>query len=53
MRATQRRAHSYCRDAGGLLINPISARVERHFTAFFSNLWEGAEYNRTTGGGGG
>ena len=38
MRATQRRAHCYCRDAGGQLINPISAHVERHFTAFFSNL---------------
>ena len=48
MRATQHRAHSYCRDAIGQLINPISARVERHFSAFFSNLWEGAEYNRTT-----
>ena len=51
MRATQRRAHRYCRDAGGQLINPINpiSAVERHFTTFFSNLWEGAEYNRTSG----
>ena len=36
MRAAQRRAHRYC-DAGGQMINPISARVERLLTALFSS----------------
>ena len=49
MRASQRRARRYCRSAGGHLIHPISAREVRHFTAFFADLWVGAEYNRSAG----
>ncbi|KAF0290395.1 Macrophage mannose receptor 1 [Amphibalanus amphitrite] len=49
MRATQRRARRYCRSVGGHLIHPISAREVRHFTAFFTDLWVGAEYNQTVG----
>ena len=49
MRARQRRARRYCLDAGGQLINSISAHDVRHSTAFFRNLRMGAGYNRTAG----